>query len=110
MRDVLDVDDLAVAFDAASKHQHLLDEVRAAVDVGFQRIQQLFQGGVGNLLLQQLDGDEDWRQHVVEIVRDAAGERAEAFHALRAQKLDLQLFLVGGVNENNAAGAARRSG
>ena len=42
--------------------------------------------------LEQLDRHHDRGEDVVQVVRDAAGQRADAFHALRAQELRLDLL------------------
>ena len=44
---------------------------------------------LGDIPLQELDGEQDGGEHVVEVVRDAAGESADALHALGAQQLRL---------------------
>src|SRR5450759_3542969 len=51
--------------------------------------------------------DHDRREHVVEIVRDAPGQRADALHALRAQELLLELRALRdvGVDDEHGGGA-----
>ena len=43
-----------------------------------------------DILASQLDVAEDGTEDVVEVVRDAAGQRAEGFHLLRCAQLRLQ--------------------
>ena len=45
------------------------------------------------MILEEVDGHHDRRQNVVQVMRDAAGQRADAFHALRPHELGLDLFL-----------------
>ena len=101
--DVFGLDRDAFAGDAAPEGQHLFDETCAALHVGFQGVQQFLPVGVGDFFLEQLDGDEERRQHVVEVVGDAAGQGAEAFHALGAQELGFQFFLFGDVGVDDQA-------
>ena len=46
---------------------------------------------------QQFNAHGDGREHVVQIVRDAAGEHADAFHALRTEQLLLNLLFLGDI-------------
>src|SRR5437879_4090776 len=62
------------------------------------------------LLGKHLGGHEDRREDVVEIMRDAARQGADAFHSLDTQKLIFELFLrcdVGADGEDGF-GIARR--
>ena len=63
------------------------------------------------VLEQQQVGEADDRgQHVVEVVRDAAGELAHRLHLLALRELRLELVLVGHVEgvDVDAARASRR--
>ena len=52
-----------------------------------QNIKQALAAFVRKAHLQQFDGGQDWRQDVVQIVRNTAGQRANTLHSLRAQEL-----------------------
>jgi len=54
-------------------------------------------GGVGVALHAELGVTVDDREQVVEIVRDAAGQRAEAFHLLRLAQLVFEFFALGDI-------------
>ncbi len=58
--------------------------------------------------IEQLRAHEDRRKHIVEIVRDAAGKRADALHSLGAQELGLEFAMLGdvGVDVQNGNGPA----
>ncbi len=110
-----------------------------AVDVGFARLQRLLAGEgqkmpgelgaavgrladqrgdrnhvrlVGNLLGQDFDGPGDDGEHIVEIMRDAAGQLPERVHLLRLSQLLFRRDLMGQVPdegvEHVAAAAAQR--
>ena len=90
----------AFAFNAASEGQHLFDEACAALDIDLQGLQQSPPVFIRDFFLQQLDRDEQGGQHVVQVVRDAAGQRADALQALGPQELGLKFFPFGDVIEN----------
>ena len=46
------------------------------------------------LLAQQFHGNQNRREGVVEVVRDAGGEPSEAFRALGAQDFRLEIFFL----------------
>ena len=56
--------------------------------------------GIGRLVRveQEIGRHHDGGEHVVEIVRDAAGELADRLHLLRLRELRLQLALLGGLD------------
>lgn len=83
----------AVPFITAGEGEHLLDQVRAALGGGFHRIQPAQPFAVIHAQAQKLRGENDGRQHVVQIVRNAAGQRAQAFQALGAEKVRFTIFL-----------------
>jgi hypothetical protein len=66
---------------------------------------------VGGAPAQQLRAHENWRKRVVQIVRHAAGQRADGIHALRAEELGFELFLVCdiAVDEQQLVGLRTRS-
>ena len=82
---------------SAREQQDLPHHVRAAMRAGLHHAEQFTRFGVRGLATQELRAHEDWRERVVEIMRHAAGERADGVHALRAEKLLLQVFLLGDV-------------
>ena len=56
-------------------------------------------GSVGRWFIKQKVGEaDDRRQHVVEVVRDAAGELADRLHLLALRDLHLERALLGGVD------------
>ncbi len=93
----LDCDPLAVH--APGKRQDAADHRGATFGAGLDRRQRPEPRRVVLVLLKQPDGQENRREHVVEIVGDAAGQRADALHPLGAQVLLLQLLPVGDVLE-----------
>ena len=53
---------------------------------------------LGKLLaLEQFHADHNGHQRVVQVVRDAADQDAEAFKPLSAEKLFLELFVLGNI-------------
>jgi len=106
-----EIDDLAVAIEAAGEGQHLADQAGAAGGARRHHIKQrpVFLGTAAEL--EQVGRHGDGRQHVVEVVRDAAGEHADAAHPLRMQKLVFEALLLGDVapdREETGAGELRR--
>ena len=68
-------------------------------------------GGVGRpvRLQQQVGEADDGGQHVVEVVRDAAGELADRLHLLALREFQLQRLLLGGVDDIEDGAFARRA-
>ena len=105
------VDDLAdhqgklqvgpLAVGPAGKGQHLLDQAGAALSAGVQNIHQPLDFGIGAHLPHQVHGEKHRGQDVVEIVRNAAGQGADAFESLRTEQLPLELFLTGDVGTDD---------
>src|SRR5947209_952854 len=93
----------ALALDAARERKHLAHHVGPALGVCAQDFQPLLYALVRDFQLEHLHGHQDRREHVVEVVRDAAGERADTLHALRAEKLRLHFFALGdvGIDDEN---------
>ena len=102
--DVFGIDRNAFAGDPAPERQHLFNEARAALDVGFQGLQQFLPVFISDFFLQHLDRDQEGGQDVVEVVGDAAGQRADAFHALGTQELDFEFFPFGDVGVDDEPG------
>src|SRR5208283_3824061 len=92
----------------ASKDQQLTGQLRGTLG-SFSYFLNAFVGGVpGHKSLgDQIRLTENDRQHVVEIVGDAAGEASDRLQFLRLLKLGLQTLAVGDVhNSRNEAGDA----
>ncbi len=79
------------------KREHLAHHRGAAPCAGFDHGKQFQAAGIDKLHLQQIQRHDDRPQHVIQVMRDAASQRSDAFHALRPQKLLLQLFAIGDV-------------
>ena len=82
----------ALSLGTSRETENLPDKIRAALRTELHRFEDLIGVGIVELGAQQLDRDEDRREDVVEVVRDAAGERAEAFQALRTEELRLEFL------------------
>jgi hypothetical protein len=95
--DLLELDRDARAFDAAREGQHLAYEVGAALRAHRHVRDDLLRALVEAVHPQEVDAHRDRREQVVEVVRDAARERADALDALRAQELLLELLALGHV-------------
>ncbi len=69
--------------------------VRVLLDV-----HNVLKGGVGRTMVHQQEVGEadDRRQHIVEVMRDAAGELADGLHLLPLRDLHLERALLGGVD------------
>ena len=75
----------------AGEPEQLARDMRGARGRGLDRFEIAADGAVGAGRLQrQLDVPLDHAQHVVEVVRDAAGEAADQLHLLRLGQLLLQ--------------------
>ena len=83
---------------AAREGQELAHEARGPVGVLLD-LHDVLEGRVGRPVVgeQQVAVADDRLQHVVEVVRDAAGELADRVHLLRLGELLLDLAEVGGV-------------
>ncbi len=57
--------------------------------------------GIGEIHFQKVEPHNNGCENVVEVVGDAAGESADAFHPLGAQKLSLEFFLRRDVGIDN---------
>src|SRR4051812_20336778 len=88
----------AMSFHAASEGEQLLHHRGAAL--------RRHRGGVDDLEIwnllrvfpEEVERQHDRREHVVQVMRDASGERADALESLRAQELllDSGTLLFGG--------------
>ena len=86
------VDDLRRDDLAAAEHQQLAGERGGAVGGAADLLDVVAHGVVGReLALGEADAGEDHRQQVVEVVRDAAGELADALQALGLGQALLEL-------------------
>src|SRR5262244_1678661 len=99
LRDISDqVDCLergAFAFGSAGESQDAFDQVFALLGAPtYEREASPF---IREFLLQRLEGHQDRRQDVVEVVRHRAGQRPDAFHPLRAQNHRFEAFRFGAV-------------
>src|SRR5262249_29960837 len=99
LRDISDqVDCLergAFAFGSAGESQDAFDQVFALL--GAPTYEREASPLVREFLLQRLEGHQDRRQDVVEVVRHRAGQRPDAFHPLRAQNHRFEAFRFGAV-------------
>src|SRR5258706_12120262 len=79
----------------AGKGEDLLDHLRASLGAGRDQVQELsLLRLVVTVLAQQLRTHEDRHEGVIQVVRDATGEGAQALHSLRAKELFFELFSV----------------
>ena len=88
--DRFDAQSLALVFLAAAEQQDALDQVRAPIR-GLQHARQIAgqRPFLLDLLARQRREAENGLENVVEVVRDAAGERAQGFHLLGLPQLRL---------------------
>ena len=86
-----------IALHAAGEGQDLLDELRAVQGAFFDVAQEIEPVRIRLVGPEQLDGNQDRREHVVEIVSDAAGQGADTLEALGAEELGLQFLFLGDV-------------
>jgi hypothetical protein len=95
-----------------AKASRMLDQLDAAFRRHVDQFGGLLQvGAVGKPCDQRFGGAGDHGQHVVEVVRDAAGELADGVELLRLQQLVLGFARGGGVviDQRRAADGARGS-
>ena len=92
---------------ARAKVAHLAHEGGPAIGALLDGIEDALSAFVGNLHAQELDGHQDGREHVVQVMGNAAGEGADAVHALGAQVLVEDFFVFGDVRHaaDHAEGA-----
>jgi hypothetical protein len=94
---------------AAGEAEHLADHLCAAPGAGLQRVQDLCgpSGRIGEP--EQVGRHHDGRKHVVEVVRDASRQRADALQPLGPQELLLEQLAFGevGVDGQNRSGFTR---
>ena len=95
---VVEVEHLRPQRLAARKRQQLAHEARGPVGVLLD-LHDVLEGRVGRPVVreQQIGIADDRLQHVVEVVRDAAGELADGVHLLRLGELLLHEAQIGGV-------------
>ena len=90
-------DRAARALVAAGEGEHLPHHVGAARGALVDHRDRGDRLRIARLRPQQIGAHQDRREHVVEIVGDAAGERADALHALGAQEVRLELLALADV-------------
>ena len=66
------------ALNTSGEREDLLDQIGSAAGTAFDGVEDFVLLRVLFLELQELNGHHDGGQHVVKIVRDAAGQRADA--------------------------------
>ncbi len=83
---------------AARERQQLAHQAGGAVGVLLD-VHDVLEGRIGRPVVgeQQIGEADDGGQHVVEVVRDAAGELADGLHLLALRELLLQRALLGDV-------------
>ena len=92
---VAGLDHHAFAFDASPESQQLPHNIASSLGVDFDGVHQPFKVSVRQFLHpQQGRRHHDGGQNVVQIVGHAAREGADALHALRAQELVFQPFVL----------------
>jgi hypothetical protein len=82
----------------------LLDHLRAALGVGPHDFEQSPALLILLFHLKHLRAHRDRREDIVQIVRDAAGERPDAFQPLGAQELRFESLLLGDVGVDRQDG------
>ncbi len=85
------------SFHASGKSQHLTDERRPASSGVLDGVQNTQRFLAAQLFSQHFYRHQNGSQHIVQIMGNAAGQGADAFHALGAQHLLLQLLALGNV-------------
>ena len=88
--DILDqmrhADGRASALDPAGKGEHLVGEVGHLPGIGLDHRENLGGSFALGSELERFDPQQDRRQHVVEIVRDTAGQAAQRLQPFRAER------------------------
>ncbi len=90
-------DDRRPAVAAAREHEQLAHHVCSALRRSVEGHQVLQLLGIGLPFLQEGDRDQDRREHVVQVVRDASDEGADALDPLGAQQMLFESFALGDV-------------
>lgn len=102
-QEVFDLDDAMTAIGAVSEAEDLADESGAAFGAFLESGDHADIAGVGRVVAQHGGREEHGREDVVEVVRDAGGEHAEAFEALGAEELFLDATLLGDIGGDDEA-------
>ena len=102
--EMLELEQHALAFHAARKGEHLLDDARAAFRAALDDVQHLQRVLVLEFPAQDAAGHQDRRQDIVQVVGNAAGQRADALEALRAEELRLELLRLGHIGIDHQHG------
>ena len=82
----------ALAVDSAREGEHLPHDAGRAFGAGLDGADKLFTRRRRPLLVEEFRGKQDRAEHVVQVVRHAAGQRADAFEPLRAEEVLLRLL------------------
>ena len=93
-----------------SRHQRLApaegeqpaSEIGAVLGGMPHRFGELAQAVVLDLRCQNIGVEQDRRQHVVEVVSDAAGQLADGFHALGLRQLGFGMLAIGDVRDDGS--------
>ena len=100
--ELAEVEELAARRLAAAEAQQLLGQPLRALGRALDLGQVLAPLAIVQARTEQPGVADDRRQHVVEVVRDAAGELADRLHLLRLQQVRLELPAVGDVDHQPA--------
>ena len=101
---VPELNEFVLALNAASKGKDLLHQLGAAPGAAVEHIKHVPVGQPGDVLPQHRHSHHDGREHIVQVVRDAAGQHADVFQALGTEELSLQFFLLGDVGVDDEDG------
>ena len=104
------VDGDALALHAPGERQHLLDDSAPRCALLRMVVSRPSACLVGDRLLQHVDRHQDRREHVVQVVGDAAGQRADALQPLRAEEPRFERLALAdvGVDLQDGAGLVAR--
>ena len=95
-----DLDLLAPALDPAGEGKHLAHHVGPAACAAADQVDQFLAGGVREARLENIQRHQDRGEDVIQVMGDAAGQGADAFHALRTQEEALEQIALGDVTGN----------
>src|SRR5262245_9248095 len=84
-------------FDTAREGEHLFDHLAAAHRVCVKDVEQTAAALIVKTNLQQLNGRENRREYIVQVVRNPACQCAYGFHSLGAQELRFETPLFADV-------------
>ncbi len=87
----------ALSTDPAAEQQHLADDAGPAAHALLDHVHKLKPVRIRHLMPDQIGRHQRRREDVVEVVRNAARQRADRLHALRPQQLLLKLAMLGDI-------------